>query len=1329
MPEYPPLPIFNAPPPGYPHSSDMSRRRYIEPIDTAPKSARHPGVYQRPPPGDFRRNDSPPHQPHRWPPAGPPDEPVHPPRPDYRREPWDYRYREPGAGPPPPEFASGRPPSPFHEWSRPPPPQGWSPRRGSDSDWGPRRDWDEREPGPAYGSSRAWDRPPSPPPRDWQIDPYSRRPLPPLPPDQPRGTPPLIHEPAWGREPLSHFDQFDRREEWVRPDGWTEGDDMDPHIYPSSAHPVPYGSSGRPRGRSFMQDRRPPPPSGSGYSPVQPSPRGPGPVPLDPPSRRHSTHDRRYSGPGYSGDNRAFVPNNAPRRQFQSGRSFNDPNRAKLVPRDQLLVANTSIKVEDPDGHTLITPGPASAGSTSPEKSTGKRSRTDSVAADAEPASRRPSPFTNSVPATAESVVTTEPILGTPSTSSTAKEQPSSSGAESGTNVKHQSDSKPAVEVERAELEPGEHAYTDTDEPTDGDMRDIPEPDNRKDSAEEKPQSDLLEPVVVVKESTEGETAMDSEPSATLPEPSLDVPVADSTMNDVSDEHAPEAPANESLDEEDTNGSPLPLLHFDYLGFSDDEDEQLPATSVREAIPLRSLDLNRMATSVETALENNLKLASHRQPIRTFSEDIPTLEIFSLPDENTRAEFRNLLRGEFSEREEYVENKLGNLEEEYLTLNEAWFDYCQKLDEAAEKRRVREAAAIAAAAQNVVSEPVAAQTRSTRRNPVVNAGVMADAVHSDFEMEKVMNNMRDAAAVDPDLLARPNLARIPDMVTVTEPEMLRFTFDDENGQVDDPTEFYDFKGRAVEHWTTEERDIFIEQHRIFNKRFDKIAEHLPHKTTSQCVQYYYLMKKVPAFRAQVKRGQRRRLGRGGHQGKASALMADIENTEDGATASPREDEFIATRRSRRQAAIANANAPAQSSTPPPSTTADAPKSRRTRVVELARADSFDMDRAGTATPASLASDSDAGGDVPHPSDLDLMLSTQPLRKGGPGRGRRWAYKGETPNGSGGSVRLDGTEPSKKRPATTSYWTVAERTALKQNLLRHGRDWNRIAAVIQTKTAIQAKNYYFNNQKEMSVFGEADSSANLGEGTPSASASPAPTTKKEEPKKSTGPVTIQPAPGQSPTAINAAQKASSGRGNSHYPNVIPQPPLPQQQTTWAKSNAQQKPKPHIGVPAPIVPTPPLPLPGPTFRAWPVSSAPSHPPHMAYSYGSFSGGPGMMKPGPGPVPVANPAPRPSGPPPGVAGPSGTGGVQRGVNHYPGPMRYQPYPVAASNMGGTKGKAVPPRNGTPGKPNGPIQPPTPASLNRVIIPPRGVVVGNRSGAGQPASWNGEDKGKRSA
>jgi hypothetical protein len=171
-----------------------------------------------------------------------------------------------------------------------------------------------------------------------------------------------MHEPGWGCEPVQHFEQYvrDMREDWIRPDDWTEEDETN---YPNPAHPMPYGPPNRTRGRSFAQDRRAPPePSASRYNyppAVQPSPRGPGHPPLDNASHRHSQHDWRFSGPGYSGDGWSFIPNNAPRRQFRG--SFNDTNHlrsrgAKLVPRDQLLVANISIKVKDTDGHSATTP-------------------------------------------------------------------------------------------------------------------------------------------------------------------------------------------------------------------------------------------------------------------------------------------------------------------------------------------------------------------------------------------------------------------------------------------------------------------------------------------------------------------------------------------------------------------------------------------------------------------------------------------------------------------------------------------------------------------------------------------------------------------------------------------------------------------------------------------------------------------------------------------------------------------------------------------------------------------------------------------------------------
>ncbi|KAG8691899.1 hypothetical protein FRC11_005692 [Ceratobasidium sp. 423] len=1315
------------------HTAAPRERRFSGPSDSGAKPARYPGVYQRPPPADYYRGPSPPPQSYRWPPAPPLDEPNYPPRPHgtYHRDSWDYRYRDTNAGMAAPAYPSSRTPPPFPEWAHNHPERGWSPGFGPEDSRYARRDWDDREGSQVY--SHGWDRPPSPgpPPRDWQPGLYDRSSA-----GQPRGSPSLMHEPGW-REPVPHYDR-DMREDWIPPpDDWRNEDPYlppppeDPYINDPPPPNMPYGPP-RARGRSFAQERRLPQPPPSGYHPPanQHSPRGPAHPPLDNSNRRHPQHDRRYSGgPGYSGDTRGYVPHNSIRRPFQPGRgSFNDShlqNRgAKIVPRDQLLMANSSIKAEENDGSLSATPGPASASSAHPEKSVaGKRSRTDSVAAEAEPASRRPSPFSSSV-ATATATAPADPAPSTtrsstveiqPQPAPTTTEQPKNQTVEppAPTPVEAEPKEPDATQEKRVYAESNsdsQPAPATTEAPAAP-----PQPDMPVEPAAEVPTEEA--PILaadVAQTIADDETAMDVEPSASETGPAQ--PQPDIISANVSAEQpsaapeAPVAPATEPIDvqndagsdtgdnasEEPAPSSPTPMavdesLNFEFLEPIDAGD--MPIKTQQDFIVTRQLEWDRLRANTEAVLAANLKHVSQNAPQPVLGTDRVKIDIWHLPGPNTKVHLRELLQESFKERDDYVENKVDELQEQYLTLHDVWVRNCAKLDLLAEQRRVKDAEAAAAVAQNVVSEPVATQTRSTRRNPVVNAGVMADAVHSDMEMEKVMNTMRDAAAVDPDILARPNLAKIPDMITVVEPDMVRLTFDDENGQVDSPLDFYDFRGRAVEQWTPEERAIFIDHHRIHNKRFEKIAEHLPHKTTSQCVQYYYLMKKVPSFRAQVKRGQRRRLGRGGHQGKASALMADIEKEEDGTTASPREDESIATRRPRRHAAAA-----ALAGTPPPNATPTEPTRGRprSRVAELARADSFGSgERDGTATPASVVSDFEGGGEGPNPADLDAALSSQVSRKGGPGRGRRWAIKGEAANGNGGSVRLDGAEPPKKRPATTSYWTVAERTTLKQNLLRHGRDWARIAAIIQTKTAIQAKNYYFNNQKEMSVYvkawereqakGNVESTSNA---TLEAGSGTAPTSGVKDRKSSATPVTIQPAlgqgaPGSAGSGSTPPGKTSSGRGSSHYPNVIMQTqPSGPQQPQWAKNTfPTTKTKPQPNQPQ-VIPTPPLPLPGPTFRAWPVSAVPPAPNPMSYSFGSFPGvaGPSVAK-GNGTLQANTPNVQRTGSVSASVTPSpvsnanptltatntnrGTGGVQRpNVNHYPGPMRYQPYPAPVGN-----------------------------------------------------------------
>jgi hypothetical protein len=120
------------------HSPIQQERRFSGPSEAGAKSARYlaftklvataPGKQHAPQtdrfdancyysarrPADYYRSTSPSHQYYRWPPPAPLDEPGHPPpHPNYRRDSWDYRFREPAAGPPPASFPPIRSLSPF----------------------------------------------------------------------------------------------------------------------------------------------------------------------------------------------------------------------------------------------------------------------------------------------------------------------------------------------------------------------------------------------------------------------------------------------------------------------------------------------------------------------------------------------------------------------------------------------------------------------------------------------------------------------------------------------------------------------------------------------------------------------------------------------------------------------------------------------------------------------------------------------------------------------------------------------------------------------------------------------------------------------------------------------------------------------------------------------------------------------------------------------------------------------------------------------------------------------------------------------------------------
>lgn len=242
------------------------------------------------------------------------------------------------------------------------------------------------------------------------------------------------------------------------------------------------------------------------------------------------------------------------------------------------------------------------------------------------------------------------------------------------------------------------------------------------------------------------------------------------------------------------------------------------------------------------------------------------------------AHIQPALKDRIDHRQNTLVEKTSQLREEYLLLHERWQAHCVKLDSKSTKKNKD----VPVVAEEIPVIP-ASSGRSTRRT----AAILGDAVRSDLEMEQIIASLGVEELTDPNHLALRNLAKIPDMISVTHGEV-KYLFDDTNNIVDDPIRFYNTSAN-VESWTEEEREIFLEQFAANPKQFGIIASRLPAKTASQCVAYYYLHKKKHIdFRkiiSQYAPGKRKRGGRRTDKQKGNALMADIRQHDDEVTLS------------------------------------------------------------------------------------------------------------------------------------------------------------------------------------------------------------------------------------------------------------------------------------------------------------------------------------------------------------------------------------------------------------------------------------------------------------
>lgn len=121
-------------------------------------------------------------------------------------------------------------------------------------------------------------------------------------------------------------------------------------------------------------------------------------------------------------------------------------------------------------------------------------------------------------------------------------------------------------------------------------------------------------------------------------------------------------------------------------------------------------------------------------------------------------------------------------------------------------------------------------------------GAASDAVRSEAELEQILSQLREEEAQDPSRRYVRTLAPFTAMI-IDKKERLKQHFLDNNGVIEDMKEA-ERRRKDANPWVEEERRIFLEKYLQFPKRFRKIAEFLPNKTTGDVIAFYYLNKRA-----------------------------------------------------------------------------------------------------------------------------------------------------------------------------------------------------------------------------------------------------------------------------------------------------------------------------------------------------------------------------------------------------------------------------------------------------------------------------------------------------
>ncbi|KAJ7485442.1 hypothetical protein FB451DRAFT_1392190 [Mycena latifolia] len=532
-------------------------------------------------------------------------------------------------------------------------------------------------------------------------------------------------------------------------------------------------------------------------------------------------------------------------------------------------------------------------------------------------------------------------------------------------------------------------------------------------------------------------------PPSSTPAPPSPIPVPPSPRHfSPSPTRAPPSPIHTNVPEPATTPPPEKVLppppEIDYV--LEDIPRLADAKSIGDA--LRTVIMTRLLRDRQTreervtpVLMENLSLARPPDEYTTAKtqdqliEEVSTQRLSHASDDPFLAA-KSWLYARFDRRRTALTAKSERLRLEYQALHQRWRWHCASLNEQAKP---------------VESDNVPVSGRTTRRT----AANLGDTVRSDLEMEQIIASLGYDEATDPNQLSTRNLAIIPDMISVT--GQTQYTFDDTNHLVENPNEYY-APYTGIHDWTEPEKELFLDKYAAFPKQFGIIAEFLPNKTASQCVDYYYLhKKKLIDFRRVVSQfaPNKRRRRRTGKQ-KGNGLLSDIRQHDAEVNRDSDDSPSFSGRPTRGRRVTSEARKP----------------SVRRNVFHL------EGTTTGTPTPEPEARPKRRRAAVTNRSvlfqdDLDDDTDGEPKKKK---RGRKPKSAAiildefVTPLPTPPIMELD-IEPSLAPP---NQWSSEDKALFLELLVQHGENFKRIAVAMPNKTTVQVAEYFKTNLVELDL---------------------------------------------------------------------------------------------------------------------------------------------------------------------------------------------------------------------------------------------------------------------